>query len=72
MTSDGIELKYYEINDEEKKEDNNENIDDTDNKVLEVYSKSKSKKRTQEILRALYNIEITEYRINKILKSHKK
>jgi DNA mismatch repair protein MutS len=72
MTSDGIELKYYEINDEEKKEDNNEDIDDTDNKVLEVYSKSKSKKRTQEILRALYNIEITEYRINKILKSHKK
>jgi DNA mismatch repair protein MutS len=70
QTSEGIELKYTELNEEKQQEINNNN-DELNDRVLEIYNKVKSKKKTVETMKSLYNIDISEYRINKIVKSIK-
>jgi DNA mismatch repair protein MutS len=68
QTSDGIELNY---NEEEKEEEKHNSNDDLTKNVIDIYKRVKSLKKTKETLKSLYNIDITDYKINKIIKTTK-
>jgi predicted nucleic acid-binding Zn ribbon protein len=70
QTSDGVELKYSVLSDEEKEEEK-ENDSDLSKKVIDIYGRVKSQKKVKETMKSLYNIDISEYKIGKILKSNK-
>ena len=70
QSSDGIELSY--ANEDEKKEEIILDVDnDLSSKVLDIYNRVKSRKKTTEVMKSLYNIDITDYKISKIIKSNK-
>jgi DNA mismatch repair protein MutS len=70
QSSDGIELSY--ANEDEKKEEIILDVDnDLSSKVLDIYNRVKSRKKTIEVMKSLYNIDITDYKISKIIKSNK-
>jgi DNA mismatch repair protein MutS len=69
MTSDGVQLNYEYVKSEVEEKKENDISDDSsgDELIKSIYQRCKSIAETQRVLKSLHNINITIYKIKKLL-----